>query len=99
MRLPGLPVLSIITLLASWPVCAHHSSAIFDKETEVEFTGTVTAFKWANPHVYIEVESDGVTWLVEGMAPGAMPLQRTPVSSASVEVIIASPALAMQYTG
>ena len=52
------------------PVLAHHSDAIYDRETTVAGEGIVTQFTYRNPHVLIGVElenDDGevVEWLVE----------------------------------
>ena len=39
---------------------AHHSqSAEFDRTQTVEFTGTVKAIEWTNPHGYVQVEVEG----------------------------------------
>jgi len=35
---------------------AHHSFAMFDTSNPITISGTVTAFEWTNPHVYIEVD-------------------------------------------
>ena len=35
---------------------AHHSFAMFDTAKRVTLVGTVTAFEWTNPHVYIELD-------------------------------------------
>jgi hypothetical protein len=35
---------------------AHHSFAMFDSENKIKINGTVTAFEWTNPHVYIELD-------------------------------------------
>jgi hypothetical protein len=35
---------------------AHHSFAMFDTAKRVTMSGTVTAFEWTNPHVYIELD-------------------------------------------
>ena len=48
----------------------HHSFAMFDQTTKVEFTGVVTEVQWTNPHVWIMVDvpqDDGtaVRWGVE----------------------------------
>ena len=52
------------------PVFAHHSDAIYDRETTVAGEGIVTEFTYRNPHVLIGVElenDDGgiVEWIVE----------------------------------
>lgn len=36
---------------------AHHSFAMFDTAKRVTLSGTVTAFEWTNPHVYIELDA------------------------------------------
>jgi hypothetical protein len=55
---------------------AHHSEADFNVESVVVLRGTVTAFSWRNPHVYITMASvsevgAGLSWEVE---TGATPL-------------------------
>ena len=49
---------------------AHHSHAMFDMTREVSITGTVTAYAYRNPHVflYVDVKADDGTvqnWTVE----------------------------------
>lgn len=49
---------------------AHHSALMFDRESVVAFQGTVTAFDWTNPHVYIIVETENtagerLSWEIE----------------------------------
>lgn len=46
-------------LAAAPPVFAHHSFAMFDTAKRVTLNGTVTAFEWTNPHVYIELDVPG----------------------------------------
>jgi len=57
-------------------VSAHHSRANFQLDNVVEIAGVVTDFKWANPHLYFEIETDsGETWLIEGHSvPGVLGL-------------------------
>jgi Family of unknown function (DUF6152) len=38
------------------PLLAHHSFAMFDTARKQTLAGTVTAFEWTNPHVYIELD-------------------------------------------
>ncbi|HEY7187041.1 MAG TPA: DUF6152 family protein [Vicinamibacterales bacterium] len=45
-----------VTLAAASSASAHHSFAMFDTAKRVSLTGTVTAFEWTNPHVYIEMD-------------------------------------------
>jgi DNA/RNA endonuclease YhcR with UshA esterase domain len=35
---------------------AHHSHSMFDMSREVTITGTVTAFSYRNPHVFLHVD-------------------------------------------
>ncbi|MDH3439127.1 MAG: DUF6152 family protein [Gammaproteobacteria bacterium] len=64
-------------ILISLPTLAHHSSAPFEDESTIRLQGTVTRLKWANPHVYIEVETrdeygNSVQWLIEGLPPAGL---------------------------
>jgi len=53
------------------PVGAHHSFAPYESTLQVKMVGVVTAVKWANPHVYFEIDvpdgASGTTrhWLIE----------------------------------
>ncbi len=65
------------TSLLSYPVLAHHSTAAFDNEKVVRIEGTITQFRWINPHASIKVEGDaseGVDglWTVEMTAPNIL---------------------------
>lgn len=68
---PG-PVVLALAMLAITPVAAHHSIAIFDGGRIESITGTITGFRWINPHASFEVEVAGGRWLVEMSAPGAL---------------------------
>jgi len=52
---------------------AHHSPAAFDRTKKLELKGTVTAFKWSNPHTYLELDVPGKKsaekWVVEMTSP------------------------------
>lgn len=64
--------LAAFAALLSAPVLAHHSFAPYETTIQIKLTGAVTSFKWANPHVYFEMdapdEKTGQTrhWLIEG---------------------------------
>ena len=66
-----LPTLFTIGVLSGGPAYAHHSFAPYDTTLQIKMSGVVTGFKWANPHVYIELDAaDEKTgekrhWLVE----------------------------------
>jgi hypothetical protein len=63
-------------LLLSAAATAHHSSAMFDKDTVMEVTATVLEFQWTNPHVWIEIETgegdDTAQWSIEGLGPNSL---------------------------
>lgn len=63
--------------LLSFPVFAHHSTAAFDNEKVIRIEGTITQFRWINPHASIKLEGDaseGVDglWTVEMTAPNIL---------------------------
>ena len=57
---------------------AHHSTAAFDSGRVVKLEGTITQFRWINPHASIKIDAttegddpDGV-WTVEMTAPNVL---------------------------
>lgn len=59
-------ILAPCLLALPYSLPAHHSRANFQLDNLVEMRGTVTDFKWANPHIYWEMElEDCETWLTE----------------------------------
>ena len=63
----------ILPLLAT----AHHSSAMFDKETISQKTVTVREFQWTNPHIWIQVyieneQGEQEEWSIEGGGPNSL---------------------------
>ena len=78
-RIPALFfVLAIVATLVAAPATAHHSFAPYEPELQIKFSGMVTDFTWANPHVYIRMEAvDKATgkarnWLIECANPGIL---------------------------
>ena len=70
---PAAAVLALAAAAAA-PAFAHHSTAMFDMDHQVQLKGTVKDFEWTQPHTWItfEVEnaSGGVDeYGVEGMSP------------------------------
>lgn len=60
-----------ITMTLAAVALAHHSSAMFDKETVREAAATVREFQWTNPHIWIQIlieNEDGAIeeWSIEG---------------------------------
>jgi hypothetical protein len=68
-------LLTSVTALVLAPFAlAHHSTAMFDMQKDVEINGTIKEFQWTNPHTmtYIVVEGDPAVageYAVEGMSP------------------------------
>jgi poly(3-hydroxybutyrate) depolymerase len=67
--------LAVLTVL---PATAHHSTAAFDTSRVVKIEGTITLFRWINPHASIKIDGvsdgddpDGV-WTVEMTAPNVL---------------------------
>ena len=48
----------IAVLLAATSALAHHSNSAFDGDKVMVLTGTVTEWKWTNPHVWIFLSVD-----------------------------------------
>jgi hypothetical protein len=63
-----------LTLLVSIQLSAHHGAAIYDQTKSVTVTGTVTQFRFVNPHVLIFANVTGpdgktVEWSGELTSP------------------------------
>ena len=77
-RVPALAAAAIVTCLGALPAGAHHSTAAFDNSRVIKIEGTITQFRWINPHASIKI--DGVTagddpdgvWTVEMTAPNVL---------------------------
>ena len=53
---PALAALLVLALPAvAPPASAHHSAAMYDRSHPRTLEGSVKAFDWANPHVWIQV--------------------------------------------
>jgi len=67
-----------VASLGALPAGAHHSTAAFDNSRVVKLEGTITQFRWINPHASIKIDAksdgddpDGV-WTVEMTAPNVL---------------------------
>ena len=65
-----LAALSLMAFLLVGTASAHHSPIVFDRTKQVTITGTVTEFRWGNPHSWIHIDvadKDGKVsnWAVE----------------------------------
>jgi len=71
-------VAATAAFLAALPAGAHHSTAAFDTSRVVKIEGTITQFRWTNPHASIKIDgmtagddADGL-WTVEMTAPNIL---------------------------
>ena len=67
----------IAALLVTTSALAHHSNSAFDGDKVMVLTGTVSEWKWTNPHVWIVLSVDDgnggkVPWAIEGRTPGQL---------------------------
>jgi Family of unknown function (DUF6152) len=71
----GPPALaSILLLLVSVPIFAHHGAASYDITKMTTLKGTVTSIQWMNPHAEIAMEVNDATgkaqkYTVESVSP------------------------------
>ena len=78
MKAKLLVVLVVAMLVFCMPVIAHHSfAAVFDVNSSVAVSGTVTKVEWMNPHawIYLEVEDGKGTsedWAFELGSPNGL---------------------------
>jgi Family of unknown function (DUF6152) len=77
-RIPALGAAAAVAIVSALPAGAHHSTAAFDNTRVVKIEGTITQFRWINPHASIKIdgisegdEPDGV-WTVEMTAPNVL---------------------------
>jgi hypothetical protein len=65
--------------LASAPVLAHHSFAMFDQRKVMTLEGTVHQFQWTNPHSFIELDvpngGKAQRWSIELNSPNNLTRQ------------------------
>lgn len=70
---------SLVLLITSAPLFAHHGAAQFDVGKKVTVKGTVTEWFWSNPHCFLRFDAPGadgqlVHWAVETQSgPNILP--------------------------
>src|SRR5262249_39055652 len=82
------------------PARAHHSAAAFDTQKTVTVRGTILQYSFANPHIYIVLQTkrdDGASATMEVEAGAASVLNglgftRTAVSVGDVVTVVGNPA-------
>ena len=72
---PNLAALPLLLGLAAtaYPVAAHHSTTMFDRDKTIPLAGTVKELHWTNPHVAIFIENTAA----QGAAPGLWVIELT----------------------
>ena len=66
-----------VGLMGTSASVAHHSTAAFDNTKVIRIDGTITQFRWTNPHASIKIEGtveggpDGL-WTIEMTAPNVL---------------------------
>jgi hypothetical protein len=69
---------SLILLLATVPLLAHHSfAAQYDVNKQISLKGQISKVKWENPHSYLyldvkDASGKVVTWELEGFPPNTL---------------------------
>ncbi|MGH9257659.1 MAG: DUF6152 family protein [Vicinamibacterales bacterium] len=99
-RIAKLALACAMSLALTPPLLAHHSAAAFDTQQQVKVSGTVTAYSYRNPHVYLTLQvkkADGSTVALEvevGAASVLSPLgfTRDSVAIGDVVTVVGSPA-------
>jgi len=74
MRCIALASAAIAGLIGVGPAVAHHSTAAFDTAQVVKIEGTITQFRWINPHSSIKIDGGaGVgVWTIEMTAANVL---------------------------
>jgi len=77
-----MPVLLLSGLGFAGAALAHHSFAMFDRDTEVVKKGEVVRWAFNSPHVaiYIRNDADGEVWAFEGGAPPGLVTDDPPMT-------------------
>jgi hypothetical protein len=71
-------IAAAVAAFAALPAGAHHSTAAFDTGHVIKITGTVTQFRWINPHASFKVDGGAGAgdasglWTIEMTAPNVL---------------------------
>lgn len=99
-RIAAFALACSLSLAVAAPTLAHHSAAAFDTQREVKTTGTITEYRYRNPHIYITLQvtkADGSTVALEVELGAASVLNgvgftRDSVAVGDVVTIVGNPA-------
>jgi hypothetical protein len=72
--MPRTRLIALAAFTIAAPALAHHSFAMFAMDRNVTATGTVTDFRWTNPHSWMHVDIAGQSgatdnWAIEMTSP------------------------------
>jgi hypothetical protein len=77
-KISAIAAAAAVAALSALPAGGHHSTAAFDNTRVAKLEGTITQFRWINPHASIKIDAtsegdapDGV-WTVEMTAPNVL---------------------------
>ena len=65
-----------LVMLSAAPAFAHHSGAMYESTKPITLRGTVTEFRWTNPHCILMLTTEAkagetpVVWTIELTSPG-----------------------------
>jgi hypothetical protein len=73
-------IIAVVAFGGSGPLTAHHSTAMFNLESRITLNGTVKAFQWTNPHIWLQVvaarpHGGPAQWSHEGGSPNTLSRQ------------------------
>ena len=73
-RVVTVAVAAIAGMIGIGPAAAHHSTAAFDTSQVIKIEGTVTQFRWINPHSSIKIDggSGHGLWTIEMTAANVL---------------------------
>jgi hypothetical protein len=73
-RVVTVALAAIAGLVGVGPAAAHHSTAAFDTSQVIKIEGTVTQFRWINPHSSIKIDggSGRGAWTIEMTAANVL---------------------------
>ena len=65
---------AIAALMGVGTAAAHHSTAAFETSQVVKIEGTITQFRWTNPHASIKIDGGAGKglWTIEMTAPNVL---------------------------
>lgn len=75
-RLTAVAAATVIAMASASAALAHHSFAMFDASKEVILNGTVSQFRWSNPHCFIKLKviekGEAVEYSIEAPSPNQL---------------------------